>query len=369
MQKGNLNSSRSFTLKLKEKYKKLFKICKKYKCTDFLENYKPLSHGRYSVVLLSKDKTHIIKMFFEKGSSEEIKNEIRILQKINNKDESKNCDNIINHLSYSYKKDCPLRYIKYEYCEGSELFCWDTEDLNDLAKFHIIMQLTNAVKHTHDLNIIHCDIKMENIFIKYNDLHEDTDYIKSSDIYNNRLIFKLGDWNLASFKNVRGRLGTTEYMSPEVIRDKHITKKNDIWAIGVVLYQLIYDIFPFTNDRDKITMLLIKRYADGLHNIEYNSSIFDDILKKLLEPDITKRLCIEEVIENLVELKIKILENFKDSDDDQSDDDQSDDDQSDDDQSDYDQSDDDQPDYDQSDDDQPDYDQSDDDQLDDDGNK
>ena len=318
MQKENLNSSRSFTLKLKEKYKKLFKICKKYKCTDFLENYKPLSHGRYSVVLLSKDKTHIIKMFFEKGSSEELKNEIKILQKLNNEDETKNCDNIIKHLSYSYRKDCPLRYIKYEYCEGSELFCWDTEDLNDLAKFQIIMQLTNAVKHTHDLDIIHCDIKMENIFIKYNDLPEDIDYLKSSDIYNNKITFKLGDWNLASFKNVRGRLGTTEYMSPEVIRDKHITKKNDIWAIGVVLYQLVYDNYPFTNDRDKITMLLIKRYADGLHKLEYKGSIFDNILKQLLEPDITKRLCIEEVIEKLIELKFKILENFNECDEDDS---------------------------------------------------
>ena len=128
------------------------------------------------------------------------------------------------------------------------------------------------------------------------------------------LIFKLGDWNLASFKNVKGRLGTTEYMSPEVVRDKHISKKNDIWSIGIVLYQIVYDIFPFTNDRDKITMLLIKRYADGLHKLEYKGSIFDDILKQILEPDITKRLCIDEVIEKLIDLKFKILENFEDSD-------------------------------------------------------
>ena len=306
MQKENLSSSRSFSLKLKKKYKNLFKLCKKYKCTDFLIKYEPLSYGRYSIVLLSQDKTHIIIMFFEKESNIELKNELKIINILN----EKQSDYIIKHLGHTNKIDSPLKYIKYEYCEGGELFCWDTEDLNDLAIFIIFSQLVNAVKYSHDINIIHCDIKLENIFLKYIDLPEETDYIKSSDIINNKVLFKLGDWNLASTKNIRGRYGTTEYMSPEVIREKHITKKNDIWSLGIVLYQLVYDNFPFTNDKDKITMLLIKRYADGLHNLKFKDSIFVDLIKLLLEPDLTKRVCIEEVLEQLYVLKICILESM-----------------------------------------------------------
>jgi serine/threonine protein kinase len=307
MQKENLTSSKSFSLKLKEKYKKLYKMCKKYKCTNFLSNYIPLSHGRYSIVLLSKDKSHITKVFYEKDSFDELKNEIKVINKLN----EDSCDNIIKSFGHSYNKECPLRYIKYEYCEGSELFCWDTEDLNDLSILNIIEQLSNALKHTHDKNIIHCDIKMENIFLKYIDMPEETDYIRSSDIINNKVQFKLGDWNLASFKNVRGRYGTTEYMSPEVVREKHITKKNDIWSLGVLLYQLVYYDYPFTNDRDKITMLLIKRYADGHHKLEFKDSIFADLIQKLLEPDITKRICIDEVIEEINIIKICLIQSMK----------------------------------------------------------
>ena len=100
-------------------------------------------------------------------------------------------------------------------------------------------------------------------------------------------------------------------MSPEVVREKHITKKNDIWSLGVLLYQLVYYDYPFTNDRDKITMLLIKRYADGHHKLEFKDSIFADLIQKLLEPDITKRICIDEVIEEINIIKICLIQSMK----------------------------------------------------------
>ena len=59
-------------------------------------------------------------------------------------------------------------------------------------------------------------------------------------------------------------------------------------------------------------MLLIKRYADGYTKLKYKDSVFTDFIKMLLEPDISKRICIAEVIDNLLILKEKIFSQKED---------------------------------------------------------
>jgi serine/threonine protein kinase len=124
---------------------------------------------------------------------------------------------------------CPILEINYDdvyvyiilkYCE-KDLFYYVYESKELLLterKLRWFDQILQVVKSCHDNNIIHCDLKLENFMIDEND-----------DIC-------LIDFGLS--RNVddikRSKIGTLEYLCPEIINESLITTKNDIWACGIL---------------------------------------------------------------------------------------------------------------------------------------
>ena len=99
------------------------------------------------------------------------------------------------------------------------------------------LQLSCAVKHIHDRKILHRDIKTANIF-----LHKD-----SSSSYP---VVKLGDFGISKALDQTAALaksttGTPYYMSPELCENRPYSYKSDVWAVGVVLYELATLRQPF----------------------------------------------------------------------------------------------------------------------------
>jgi len=88
-----------------------------------------------------------------------------------------------------------------------------------------------AVKYLHENNYMHRDIKPENILIT-KDNHA-----------------KLCDFGFASILEYRSTLcGTFEYMAPEMIQKKPYDYKIDIWALGILLFELIQGFAPFKGE-------------------------------------------------------------------------------------------------------------------------
>ena len=97
----------------------------------------------------------------------------------------------------------------------------------------LVRQLASAVEHLHVCDLVHLDIKLENIFLDTNGS------------------VKLGDFGVSAvMKNTRELLhtetGTPYYMAPELYAEQPYQFEADVWSLGVLLYELCALEFPFS---------------------------------------------------------------------------------------------------------------------------
>ncbi len=172
-----------------------------------------------------------------------------------------------------FTQDDSNLYLALELINGGELFtylrgvgCFPLEQ----ARFYIC-QIICIFDYLHNKNIIYRDLKPENILIH-----------KSG-------YLKLTDFGFA--KIVEGRTytlcGTPEYLAPEIILNKGHGKPVDWWTSGILLYEMIAGIDPFSDDDP---MMVYQKILKG--KIKFPSG-FDSnaksIIKHLLDSDLTKR--------------------------------------------------------------------------------
>lgn len=167
--------------------------------------------------------------------------------------------------------DLPTFEITFEYCKGMDLLDYLNATLirKHLPKFcKYFHQLSSAMVYMHHTKgIAHMDIKLENIMIDFV-----TDNIKLIDFGQSKLFLSESDGLPISQK---GRIGTLEYMPPEVIQlASYNPAKVDLWCAGVVLYNLVYDRMP-----KLLSSFFHKSYVVSIHNSKFkvDSTTFPDI--------------------------------------------------------------------------------------------
>ncbi|AAS52221.1 ADR300Cp [Eremothecium gossypii ATCC 10895] len=141
-------------------------------------------------------------------------------------------------------------YIIMEYCSGGDLYeaiKADTIPRKTRQLTHIISQILDAVEFVHSKGIYHRDIKPENILIA-----------------DSNWTVKLTDWGLATTDqtSMDRNVGSERYMAPELFEsnldydernEPYECSKVDIWAIGIVLLNIVFHKNPFSvaNQTDK----------------------------------------------------------------------------------------------------------------------
>ncbi|XP_070932629.1 interferon-induced, double-stranded RNA-activated protein kinase isoform X3 [Macaca nemestrina] len=160
-------------------------------------------------------------------------------------------------------------FIQMEFCEKGTLEDW-LEDrkgkkLDKVLALELFEQITKGLDYIHSKNIIHRDLKPSNIFLV------DTKQIK------------IGDFGLAtSLKNDVKRTrntGTLRYMSPEQISSQDYGKEVDLYALGLILAELLY-----VCDTASETSKLFQDLRGGTI-----SDVFDKREKALLEKLLSKK--------------------------------------------------------------------------------
>lgn len=151
-----------------------------------------------------------------------------------------------------------------------------------ITKF-LITQILVALKHLHSKNIVHCDLKPENVL-----LSSDSDFpqVKLCDFGFARIIGE------KSFR--RSVVGTPAYLAPEVLRNKGYNRSLDMWSVGVIVYVSLSGTFPFNEDEDINEQIQNAAFMYPPNPWKEISSDAIDLINNLLQVKQRKRFTVDK---------------------------------------------------------------------------
>ena len=131
-----------------------------------------------------------------------------------------------------------LHYVSMEYFGGTNLkeHLKRSGALSLLNAYQILTQMCDGLEAAHSQGVIHRDLKSQNVMIS-----------RSGQI-------KIIDFGLARSVHLEGMtatgliMGTPEYMAPEQVAGKQVDERADIYALGVILFEMLTGRVPFTGD-------------------------------------------------------------------------------------------------------------------------
>ena len=173
--------------------------------------------------------------------------------------------------------------IVMEYiCAGDLLnYIRKRSKLNEQIAKYIFKQIILGIQYIHNHNIVHRDIKLDNILIDLDNKIKICDFGVSKRVINNDKMFD--------------HCGTPTYIAPEILRNKGYEGYGvDVWSSGVVLYAMLSGTVPFKgNNLNQLHDVIMKGNYKDINNISNEAS---HLLKCILEVDPKKRISVNDIL-------------------------------------------------------------------------
>lgn len=209
---------------------------------DHYEIIKLLGHGGMSRVYLATDlqtQQHVVLKFLNDDLMgnvavfERYKREAEIGSRINHPN--------VQHMLNTEEKRSEL-YLVMEYIQGRNLRAVLEEHAPDPLPvdeaIHYALQVCDGLFYCHEHGVFHRDIKPENIMVL------DDGTIKIIDFG----VALLEGARRVTWRGLSGTVGTPDYMSPEQLKGERGTATSDIYAIGIILYEMLCGRTPFEGE-------------------------------------------------------------------------------------------------------------------------
>ena len=220
----------------------------------------------------------------------------------------------ITKLNYSFQDEKYL-YLVMDFCQGGDLMSYLIKEdtlSEEKAKFYIA-EIILCVNEIHKMKCIHRDLKPDNILIDKNGHCKLSDFglsiiskeilypitnLKNENNENNEKNIKNEKINkirnkeeIKNYKNKRNnrilaysRVGTPDYIAPEIFGKKGYGQEIDWWSVGIIFYEMLIGYPPFFSDTPQLTCLKICKFKEYFNipsecNISNNAI---DLIKKFI---------------------------------------------------------------------------------------
>ncbi|KAI3388480.1 hypothetical protein SNEBB_002623 [Seison nebaliae] len=251
----------------------------KYECIDGFELREKIGTGAFARVMraihiITKEECAVKIMNRKKLMNDEvvekIRREIRVLHELNHSNVAK-----LYRVALT-KEDL---YLFMEYMEGGELLTYISKHkkLSEKISFSFFRQLVDALDYCHQNNVVHRDLKLENVLL-------DKEYEK----------VKLVDFGLSNCLKdgefFATSCGSPSYAAPEIVWGRiYSGPEVDYWSLGCILFAMLYGRLPFYAERGSVAKTF-QRIRKGDYTIPPGTK--DEIcfvIKSLLTVDPSKR--------------------------------------------------------------------------------
>jgi serine/threonine-protein kinase len=149
--------------------------------------------------------------------------------------------NTVTIFDYGRTED-DIYYMAMEYLEGHTLHraIREAGHFPEERAAHVARQICRALREAHSLGVIHRDLKPANIFLVEHG--DETDFVKVLDF---GLVKNVSENKGEDLTQTGLFMGSPKYMAPEQIRGDRVDARTDIYALGIIMYEMITGKVPF----------------------------------------------------------------------------------------------------------------------------